>query len=245
MCKPSGHHAAGFTLVDTTDQGKWEFPPARPTARGPKGYRRGSALRIKNLGSNPKEISVARAEYESDKFARSAVESVKSRLTWWRKRAPEHRVDACPITVERLQLLGTLLKRAWYRSARCILECSEESAHSTGSPMDRCFGVGDEGGNRACETGTGPPQKCGAFDMQKLANLTISGDPLCTAGPKWPREGTLCGCWSAMREIELSAARCMQVTFLGGHGCGRCVFELPVSKTDPQAVGKKRTHICA
>ena len=27
--------------------------------------------------------------------------------------------------------------------------------------------------------------------MQKLANLSISGDPLCTGGPMWPREGTL------------------------------------------------------
>ena len=45
VCKPSGHHAAGITLVDTTDQGEWEFPPAPPTAPGRKGYRRGSALR--------------------------------------------------------------------------------------------------------------------------------------------------------------------------------------------------------
>ena len=27
--------------------------------------------------------------------------------------------------------------------------------------------------------------------------------------------------------------------------CGRCVFNLPVTKTDPQALGKKRTHACA
>ena len=191
LCKPSGHHAAGITLVDTTDQGEWEFPPARPTAPGRKGYRRGSALRIKSHGSNPKEISVARAEYESDKHARSAVESVKSRLTWWRKRAREHGVEACPIAVEHLQLLGTLLKRAGYRSAGARL----------GHPWTNALDLELKEGKRACERGIGPPQKCGAFDMQKLANLTISGDPLCTAGPMWPREGTLCGCWWAMREI--------------------------------------------
>ena len=245
LCKPSGHHAAGITLVDTADQGEWEFPPARPTAPGRKGYRRGSALRIKNLGSNPKEISVARAEYESDKYARSAVESVKSRLTWWRKRAREHGVEAYPITVERLQLLGTLLKRAGYRSAGAYLSAVKNQHIRLGHPWTNALDLELKEGKRACERGIGPPQKCGAFDMQKLANLTISGDPLCTAGPMWPREGTLCGCWWAMREIELSAARCMQVTFLGGQGCGRCVFDLPVSKTDPQAVGKKRTHMCA
>ena len=50
MCKPSGR-----VRIPT----RWEFSPARPTASGRKGYRRGSALRIKNFGSNPKETSVA------------------------------------------------------------------------------------------------------------------------------------------------------------------------------------------
>ena len=90
----------------------------------------------------------------------------------------------------------------------------------------------------------GPPQKCGALDM-KLADLTIASDPLCPVGPMWPRESTLCGCWWAMREVELSTARCMQVTVLIGPGCGRCVFDLLVTKTDPQGLGKKRTHTCA
>ena len=72
------------------------------------------------------------------------------------------------------------------------------------------------------------------------------GVSLCGAGgPIFPREGTLCGAWWAIREVELSTARCMQVTFLGGEGCGRCIFDLPVTKTDPQALGKKRTHACA
>ena len=60
----------------------------------------------------------------------------------------------------------------------------------------------------------------------------------------WPREGALCGCWWAMREVELSTARCLQVTFRSGQGCGLCIFDLPMSKTDPQALGKKRTHSC-
>ena len=100
-------------------------------------------------------------------------------------------------------------------------------------------------GKRVCERDIGPPEKCGAFDMQKLADLSITGDPLCPEGPMRTREGTLCGCWWAMREVELSTARCMQVTFLGGPGCGRCVIDFPVTKSDPQALGKKRTHTCA
>ena len=74
---------------------------------------------------------------------------------------------------------------------------------------------------------------------------SVGVDPLCSGGPMFPREGTLCGSWWAMREVELSTVRCMQVKFLTGEGCGRCVFNLPVTTTDPQALGKERTHACA
>ena len=47
------------------------------------------------------------------------------------------------------------------------------------------------------------------------------------------------------REVELSTARCVQVTFLSGPHCLRCVFDSPVTKMDPQALGKKRAHTCA
>ena len=36
----------------------------------------------------------------SDNFAKSAVESVRSRLSWWRKRAREHKISPCPVTWE-------------------------------------------------------------------------------------------------------------------------------------------------
>ena len=150
-----------------------------------------------------------------------------------------------PITVERLQLLGALLKKAGYRSAGASLSVVKNQHIRLGHPWTDALDLEMKEGKRACDRGIGPPQKCGAFDMQKLALLSISDNPLCTDGPMWPREGTLCGCRWALREIELSVARCMQVTFLGGPGCGRCVFDLPVSKTDPQSLGKKRTHTCA
>ena len=127
---------------------------------------------------------MARAEYESDKFARSVVESVKSRLTWWRKRAREHRVEAFPITVERLQLLGTFLKRAGYRSAGAYLSAVKNQHIRLGHPWTDALDLEMKEGKRACERGSGPPQKCGAFDMQKRspANLTMHGwIHMCTA----------------------------------------------------------------
>ena len=228
-----------------TSCGDWEFPPARPTAPGRKVYRRGSVRGVRSLCDNPVGIAKAREEYEDDKFAKSAVETVRSRLAWWRKRAREHKVSPYPVTVEHLKLMGSLLKKAGYRSAGAYLSAVKNQHIWLGNNWSDALDLELREGKRACERGIGPPRKCGALDMQKLADLAVGRDPLCAGGPIFPREGTLCGAWWAMREVELSTARCMQVTFLGGEGCGRCVFDLPVTKTDPQALGKKRTHACA
>ena len=120
----------------------FEFPPARPTAPGRKRYRRGSAPKIKNFGSNPGEVLKAKSECADDKYAKSAVESVRS---WWQRRAKEHRVEAFPITVELPQFLGSFLKKAGYKFCGCIFKRGEESAHSVGVPVVGCFGFGDEG----------------------------------------------------------------------------------------------------
>ena len=232
-------------LSITTDRAEWEFPPARPThSSWPKGTP-SRFKRIRSLGTNPREVEKAKEEYEDDKFAKSAVESVRSRLAWWRKRAKEHKVAPYPLTVEHLQLLGSLLKRAGYRSAGAYLSVVKNQHIRLGHTWSNALDLELREGKRACERSIGPPQKCGAQDMQKLADLAVGVDPLCSGGPVFPREGTLCGSWWAMREVELSTARCMQVEFLKGEGCGRCVFNLPVTKTDPQALGKKRTHACA
>ena len=72
---------------------------AELTAVDSKRYRRSSALRIKIFGSNPSEVLKAKSEYADDECAKSPVESVRSRLAWWQRKAKEHSVEAYPITV--------------------------------------------------------------------------------------------------------------------------------------------------
>ena len=107
--------------AERTSCGDWEFPLARPRAPGRNVYRRGSVRGVRSLCDNPVGIAKAREEYEDDKFAKSAVEIVRSRLAWWRKRAREHKVSPYPVTVEHLKLMGSLLKKAGYRSAGAYL----------------------------------------------------------------------------------------------------------------------------
>ena len=228
----------------TSRNADWEFPPARAGAPGRKGYWRGSVQFVKQL-HGVDDVAKAKADYEGDKYAKSAVESVQSRLLWWTARAGEHSIEPCPLTVDKLQFFGALLKAAGYRSAVSYMSVAKKQHIKLGHLWTYALDLEMRDGKRACERSIGPPLKCGSFVLQKLASLQTTGVPLFKGGPRWPREGALCGCWWAMREMELSTARCRQVTFNDGPGCGTCTFDLPVSKTDLQALGKCRTHSCA
>ena len=230
------------SLSDTVSlSGEWEFPSARAGAPGRKACRKASVPRItrqtrmKSTEHEP-NIYIYIYIYEGDKFAKFTAETVRSRVSWCRQKAFEHQVEPYPLTVEKLQLFGSLLKRVGYRSAAAHM-----SAVKNERPWSDAFHLEMLDGRRACERGFGPPVKCGAFDMQRLAELRITSEQLC---PMSLREGALCGCWWALREVQLSTARCMQVAFRNGRGCGLCIFDLPMSKVDPQPLGKKRTHSC-
>ena len=112
-----------------------------------------------------------------------------------------------PVTVEHLKLMGSLLKKAGYRSAGAYLSAVKNQHIRLGHPWSDALDLELREGKRACERGIGPPRKCGALDMQKLADLAVGRDPLCAGGPIFPREGTLCGAWWAMREVELSNSK--------------------------------------
>ena len=94
--------------------------------------------------------------------------SVRSGLSWWRKRAKEHKISPYPVTVEHLQLLGTLLKRAGYRSAGAYLSVVKNQHIRLGHPWSDTLDLELRKGKRACERGIGP---------QKLADAIVGNDP--------------------------------------------------------------------
>ena len=118
---------------------------------------------------------MAGTDHESDKLPRLLW------LTWWRRRArtQDRGFSQSQFTTH------TLLNRPGHISAGAFLSAVKNHTVS----WDRCFGLGlGRKANGLVREALDLHKKSGAFDMQKLANLTISGDPLCTAGPMWPRE---------------------------------------------------------
>ena len=212
--------------------GRVGVPTRSPTAPGRRSYRRGSVARIKNLCSDLEEISVPRAEYESDKFARSVAESVKSRLSWWRKRAREHNVEAYPITVERLQLLWAFLK-SWTQV--CSLSVVKNQHIRLVHPWTDALDLEMREGKRACDRGIGPPQKVWSFRFAEISKLVDFRQPVMR---RWTHVATgrnFVWCWWAMREIEFVGCQVYAGRVLGWSRLRTVCFR----------VGKvEDTHVC-
>ena len=75
-------------------------------------------------------------------------------------------MEAYPITVGLLQLFGSLLKKAGSRSAGACLSVVKNQHIRLGFPWSDALDLDLREGKRACERGTGPPRKRGAFDMR-------------------------------------------------------------------------------
>ena len=64
-------------------------------------------------------------EYEYGKYAKSAVESVKSRLAWWRKRVKEHKLPTHHGTPP---APGVFFEKSWLQVCWGVLERGEENS---------------------------------------------------------------------------------------------------------------------
>ena len=101
-------------------------------------------------------------------------------------------------------------------------------------------------GVTSCERGMGPGLKAQALPLLAMAELPQDYNaPADGFDIRRPLDMAIVGSWWGCREVELSMARRRQFTFAGGDGCGTCSFLLPVSKTDPTALGRERLHGCS
>lgn len=230
---------------DPGEAGPAPGTPARPGAPFRKAYRTGDKAEVVRVESDRHLLEAATAEYERSKFAGKGREGVESLQKWWAERAAVAGLDPYPITRDKLALMGALLLAAGYRSAPLYFSAVRRRHIELGHHWSDSLSLEVRDGTRACTRGAGPPRKCGPLDMAAVAALPDEEAPCVPKGPKWPRDGVLLGCWWAMREVELSTARVCQVSLEGGPGCGAAVLDLPVSKADVRALGKRRRLECA
>ena len=71
---------------------------------------------------------------EDDKLQNQRLRLSGHGWQWWRKRAREHKVSPYPVTVEHLRLMGSLLKKAGYKSAGAYLSAVKNQHIRLGHP---------------------------------------------------------------------------------------------------------------
>ena len=108
-----------------------------------KRYRRGSALRIKNFGSNPGEVLKAKSEFVDDKFAKFAVEPMRSSL----KKNEGTQCGGPSDHSGTLTALGVTVEKGWIQVCRCIFQRGSDA-----------LDLESKEGERARERGISPPQ---------------------------------------------------------------------------------------
>ena len=210
-------------------------------------YRIGSAAGLDRVELDEGAI----AEIQELKAAKGTLEARHARVRWWTTRCAARKLAPGPITTEKLRLAAALLRRGGYRSAPAYLYAVKRASVTPGHSWTDGLQVELSDAVRATTRGLGPAAQAEPFDMNMVAKLAeddartdVGGD-----GPEHPRDAVLVASWWLLREIELSTATVGQTSFSGP--CGQeaprasATILLPVSKSDPTALGRRRALGCS
>ena len=222
----------------------WDVPPARWDAPGRRMYTRGSLSKVHALETAGVDLRSAAALFEADKYAASTKPGLASRLKWWHDRAAAMGWEPFPLSSAKIAHAGTLLKAAGYRSAKGYFGVLRKE-HTRLYSWDEGLTLEVREAVASCDRGKGPGKQSGYFELEELEALECSvRSPEVSDGYAFPRLSTLVAIHWAQREIQSSLCRLGAVTFGPGPGCGTATLDLPVSKSDPTALGSPRTHGC-
>ena len=210
-------------------------------------YSRGSLKRVGEIQGDQENLQAALTTYQGAKSAATSVGTHESRLRWWQARADQQGVTSYPLTVQSLALAGSLLKAGGYRSAALYMAAFKREHIRRGFDWTSQLAQELTDADRAFKRGRGPDRQSGYILVDPLLECPPADRswPQVPRGPALPVHTYAVSCFWLLREIEVSSARLGAVTFESGPGCGAAYWLLPVSKSDPEALGKTRVLTCA
>jgi len=183
--------------------------------------------------------------YEGDVRARSATASSESLWRTWvfyHKRWFGEQADPLPITVGSLKAVVAQLKDQKYASIGNMISVAKDRHVGAQYSWSEFLVREARRGTRTGTRGKGAPHQDDEFDLDSAFALGLGEEPLCPGGPCNTMLALEVGAFHVLREIELSTALASSVTF--NPDSLEETFALPVSKTDPKAIGCTRTWGC-
>ena len=217
----------------STMRRKRSLPTPTPMSRGD----RNKLLRSLTI----EEEEAAVVTLRDATYAESSQGPQRSRQATACKLLRQDREEAC-VTNNDLEMLAARLKEAGYRSGfKYLLEAKRlhvSNGHAWTAQLDLCLTEC----KRGLERGMGAAKKAGELHLHEVAHLPdetwegLAG----YEGPCRAKRSWLVACFWVMREIEVANVRIKDVDLEGS----RVTITLPMSKTDQQAIGFKRTMHC-
>ena len=208
-------------------------------------YRTGSKM---GLGNTANDKAAVR-KLVNAKFAASTRSSHRSRIKWWTERCAERSWTTTPVTAEKLLLAAALLKDGGYRSACLYLAMMRRMHVQHGFSWTEQLAQEFTDVKRAVLRGLGPDKQAGPLPIVEIGRLTEE-ELAKKKGPHWPAAGrdvAIVSCAWLCREVEVSTAFAGAITIheCKKGGCCWAEWDLPASKADWIALGKKRSLGCA
>ena len=241
----SSHAAEGSEISATTaryiaashstvKRRRQDAPIAVPSKRGCKG----DALKIDTNSS-------ASTAYTRDKTAASSVGPRESLLRTWNDihfACFSDTVPVLPLTVEKIAAVACRFKAGGYRSFPNYMSRMKSMHIEIGYDWSAQLQHEEKAAIRSVLRGIGPARQTAEMGLDAVHGLKLGDECIVAGGPMAPGRLFDVASFFLLREIEASLALLSHVTL--NQTSKVITLRLPVSKTDPRALGCTRSWGC-
>ena len=212
-------------------------------------YQRGNLRSAMAASANESDKAEALATYRRDiRAAGSTADSywatwTKLHAAWWADGVWE--TPPCPVlplTQAKIEALGASLKVGGYRSAGNYLSQAKEHHIAAGFAWSDQLSLAARQFTTSTQRGMGPGRQSEPLPFGRLTSRPWPSEPLVVGGPLGSGNLAVLFTFFVLREIEGALAKASSLTL--DAETSTVTWSLPVSKTDPSAVGCVRSWGC-
>ena len=226
--------------LETLQRRRRDAPWLSCAAREPKRLKPTLSVAL-SIAASEEQMSVARSNFDKLVYASGTRAAKDSHWAVWSQLCSARGLSDMPLSPQSIREVGAVMRRAGYRSAYSYLLDAKLEHIRKGHVWSEMLEMAMRDAKRALSRGLGGAEKSDELQLEWLALLPDVGRPV----ELQPEGGPLLwavGIHFILREVELATVMLADVSF--DLGARRVTLMLPVSKTDAQAKGCRRTLAC-
>jgi len=218
-----------------------DFPPVTPATRG--------SIDRAMAAASSERAPAALAEIEDLKFSNSSKNSRSAQWKTWAKLAEAWCLPPLPLSVDLVNKMAASFRAGGYRStSNYFARAKEQHLQCIGEPVSPRTSCAIKQAIRAADRGALSTQLKESFELELFASpANQTGETAYDTAAEYIRSTefainfTILGSWWMTREIELAAAKIVDVEQTSRQTVR---WKLPASKNDTAGKGVWRSHGC-